>query len=97
MTDLAFHIRSFVPEADGEDLEHRTALLEARDFAASLLGRCESRRAYDHASDAHAMAGAFVFAPVPAVRLKLAVGYCRHMVQAAFLAEHLESEGTGHA
>ena len=32
---LAFHIRQFVPAADGEELEHRAALLKARDYAAA--------------------------------------------------------------
>lgn len=41
------------------------------------------------------MAGEFVFADVPADRLKIAVAYCRNLVHAAFLAEHLESEGSG--
>ena len=93
MTDLAFHIRHFVPEATGEELEHRTALLKARDYAALLRGQARGQLAYSHACHAHEMAGDFVFAKVPNVRLELAVKYCRHIVMAAFLADHLESEG----
>ena len=95
MSDLAFHIRQFAPDAQGDELEHRMALLKARDYAASLRGQCPSERAADHACDAHEMAGAFVFAPVPVPRLKMAAAYCRCMVQAAFLAAHLDEEGNG--
>jgi len=95
MTDLSFHIREFVPAAEGPELEHRTALLKARDYAAMLRGSVESRTALDHAADAHEMAGAFVYADVPPERLEIAVKYCRHLVHAAFLAEHLDSEGGG--
>ncbi len=38
MTDLAFHIRQFVPSAEGVELDHRAALLKARDYAAALRG-----------------------------------------------------------
>ena len=96
ISDLAFHILQFAPGAEGEELEHRTALLKARDYAAWLRGRCQSERGFDHASDAHEMAGAFVFAPVPVARLEIAVAYCRCMVQAAFLAAHLDEEGADH-
>jgi hypothetical protein len=34
MTDLVFHIRQFVPTAEGAELDHRMALLKARDYAA---------------------------------------------------------------
>lgn len=95
MSNMAFHIRQFVPDCGGEELEHRTALLKARDYAASLRGQFVGELAHAHACDAHEMAGAFVFAPVPATRLKIAAAYCRCMVQAAFLAAHLEEEGTG--
>jgi hypothetical protein len=93
MSDLAFHVRSFVPDCqDGEELEQREALLKARDYAAMLRGRTDSPIATNHAIDAHECAGAYVFADVPVARLKIAVGYCRAMVQAAFLADHLERE-----
>ncbi|WP_271077902.1 hypothetical protein [Aurantiacibacter sp. MUD61] len=94
MTDLAFHVRQFVPNcADGEELEQRTALLVARDYAADLRGKVWSRTALHHAADAHELAGAMVFADVSADRLKIAVAYCRNLVHAAFLADHLEREG----
>jgi hypothetical protein len=95
MSDLSFHVRQFVPECEGEELEHRTALLKARDYAAFLRGKVTSDTALDHAVAAHDMAGAFVYADVSSDRLKIAVAYCRNLVHAAFLAEHLDSEGTG--
>lgn len=93
MTDLTFHIRQFVPDAKGEELEHRAALLKARDYAAALRGQAQSALAYSHACDAHEMAGDWVFAFAPKERLELAVKYCRHAVMAAFLADHLEDGG----
>ena len=93
MTDLAFHVRQFVPEcSDPAEMEQRQALLKARDFAAALRGRSESIAAVNHAADAHECAGAFVFADVPVQSLELAVKYCRHLVQAAFIADHLDWE-----
>lgn len=93
MTDLSFHVRELVPDCDGEELAHRTALLKARDYAALLRSRVASQTALDHAAAAQEMASEFVFAEVPADRLKIAVAYCRNLVHAAFLADHLESEG----
>lgn len=92
MSDLSFHIRSFVPDCEGEELQQRTALLKARDYAAALRARAVSERALEHAIDAHEMAGRFVFADVSSDRLKVAVAYCRNLVHAAYLAEHLDSE-----
>ncbi|WP_095012689.1 hypothetical protein [Tsuneonella mangrovi] len=95
MSDLAFHVRQFVPAAEGTELEKRIALLSARDYASGLLGQVLGDLAYNYAHDAHAIAGTFVFADVPPLRLELAVKCCRHLVMAAFLADHLEDEGTG--
>jgi hypothetical protein len=93
MTDLAFHVRHYVPACqDGEELEQRTALLKAREYAAMLRGQTESAIATNHAIDAHECAGAYCYANVPVDRLKIAVAYCRAMVQAAFIADHLERE-----
>ena len=93
MTDLSFHIRQFVPECtDPVEMEARQALLKARDYAAMLRSRTEGQLALSHATDAHEAASAFVFADVPTDRLRIAVSYCRNMVQAAFLADHLERE-----
>lgn len=92
MSDLSFHVRKFVPAAEGEELEQRIALLKARDYASALKARVASDRAYDFACAAHEAAGDFVFAEVPLARLKIAVSYCRNLVQAAFSAEHLEGE-----
>lgn len=73
-------------------MEQRQALLKARDYAAMLRAQTDSAIATNHAIDAHECAGAYVFARVPVARLKIAVSYCRAMVQAAFLADHLERE-----
>lgn len=94
MSDMSFHIRQFVPAcSDGEEMEQRTALLVARDFAAAQRGRLFSDWALALSAEAHAIAGQFVFAPVPVDRLTIAVAYCRNLVQAAYLAEHLSEEG----
>ena len=93
LTDLSFHIHQFVPAAEGEELESRITLLKARDYAAAMRSKTISRRAYDHACDAHEMAGEFVYADVPVLRLELAARYCRNLVVAAMLAEQLEGEG----
>jgi hypothetical protein len=95
MSDLSFHIRQFVPDCEGPELEHRNALLIARDYAADLRAKVTSETALEHAAAAHQMAGEFVFADVPPDRLKIAVAYCRNLVHAAFLAEHLCNEGSG--
>ena len=92
MSDLAFHIHQFVPGCQGEELQHRTSLLVARDYAAELRSKVTTPRALEHAADAHEMAGAFVFSEAPPDRLKIALEYCRNLVHAAFLADHLEGE-----
>ena len=96
MSDLAFHVRQFVPAcADGEELEHRTSLLKARDFAAAQRGKVFSDAAINLSYAAHETAGEYVYADVPVDRLKIAVAFCRHLVSAAYLAEHLSEEGAG--
>ena len=91
MSDLAFHIREFAPDcADGPEMEQRQALLKARDYAAHLRSRVVSERALEHAVAAHEMAGEYVFADVSPARLEIAVAYCRNLVHAAFLADHLD-------
>jgi len=92
MSDLSFHIREFMPTAEGEELKQRIALLKARDYASALKWKAASDLAYDLACAAHEMAAHYVFADVPVDRLKIAVSYCRNVVQAAFSAEHLEGE-----
>ncbi|MEL7690538.1 hypothetical protein [Citromicrobium bathyomarinum] len=93
MSDLSFHIRSHLPECEGEELEHRIALLKARDYAAWLRTRVSSQVALAHAADAHEMASAYLYADVLPDILKVAVGYCRNLVHAAFLADHLLEGG----
>lgn len=92
---LIAYVRQFVPNASGEELQHRLALVKARDYAAALRGNTASHIAHNHACDAHEVAGQFVFADVPSKRLEIAVKYCRHTVMAAFLADHLDSERAG--
>lgn len=90
MSDLAFHVRQFVPDCqDGDEMAARCGLLTARDYAARLRGSAVSNIAYDHAIAAHEMAGEFVFADAPLDRLKLATAYCRNMVQAALIADNM--------
>jgi hypothetical protein len=93
MSDLTFHIRSHLPDCDGEELEHRTALLKARDYAAWLRTRVATQTALGHAADAHEVASAYLYAEATPALLKAAVGYCRNLVHAAFLADHLMEGG----
>lgn len=90
--ELTRHVLAFVPTAAGEELEHRIALVRARDFAAWHLGRRIEQVAYDLAKEAHEFAGAFVYAEVSPAQLDLAVKLCRCLVQAAFLVDHLSEE-----
>jgi hypothetical protein len=92
MSDLAFHLRAYLPEATGEELEARVALLKARDWAAALRGRTACPFAFTLACHAHEAAGEFVFAEGETTqRLDFAAKLCRHLVAAAVLAEHLEN------
>jgi hypothetical protein len=91
MTDLSSHIRQYLPDAQGEELEHREALLKARDWAAALRGRTNTVRAFNLAVDAHEVAGEFVFAQGETPqRLAFAAKLARHLVAAAMLAEQLD-------
>lgn len=87
---LATYVRHFMPDAQASDLDLRIALFKARDYCASLRGSTIHQLAHNHACDGYEMAGEFVFADVPAERLEIAIRYCRHMVMAAFLADHLQ-------
>jgi hypothetical protein len=75
---------------EGEELQQRIALLKARHFAIGLITKSKSLAAGDHAIAAREVADAYAFAEVSTPRLDLAVKYCRHLVQCAFLADHLE-------
>ena len=92
---LRQQIRQWLPASEGDDLEHRVALLIAREYAMWLACRSEGQEAVEHARQAQRIAGLFLYADVPAVRLGLVVEYCRHLVRCTFLADHLESEGCG--
>lgn len=92
MRELAFHVRAFVPSAEGEELEYRISLLRARDFAAAIRGKRDGWLSQWLACEAHETAGAIVFAMVSTERLRVAVQFCRHLVSAANLAEFLEIE-----
>lgn len=90
---FAFHVRSYLPEADGEELEHRINLLKARDYAAKLRGQLQTPWGQSHATDAHELAGAILFKPgIDNTHLKAAVDYCRALVKAAMLADLLDWE-----
>lgn len=90
MSDLAFHVRQYLPEAQGEELEHRIALLKARDWAAAMRGRTTVLQSFNLAVEAHEAAGAFVFKIDETVeRLAFAVKLTRHLVGAAMMAEQL--------
>ena len=94
MTDLSFHVRHFLPDCpDGEEMELRKALLTARDYSAMLRSRVHTEWAITLAAEAHERAGLFAFAPVPLDRLKIVRDYARNLVQAAMLADWIESEG----
>lgn len=93
MEDLAIQIQQFVPDAAGEELEHRISLYKARDHAAMLRGQSTILQAFQLACDAHEAAGEFLYADMAPDRLKLAATYVRNLVHAAFLAEQLLSEG----
>tara|TARA_B100000378_G_scaffold141404_1_gene114214 strand:- start:21537 stop:21818 length:282 start_codon:yes stop_codon:yes gene_type:complete len=90
MSDLSFHVHQFVPDAAGAELAHRIALLKARDYAAALRSRTPCEHSISLAAYAHEVAGDFVFASVDEPALKLAVIYCRAVLQAALAAETLE-------
>lgn len=94
MTDLSFHVRQFVPDcADGAEMELRTALLVARDYAAMLRSRVATEWAITLAAEAHEMAGEYAFAVASLDRLKVVRNYCRNLVQAAMLADWFDREG----
>lgn len=86
------HVRHYVPDAAGEELESRIKLLKARDYGAALRGRTESLRAFNLAVEAHEVAGAFVFAINESPeRLGQAVKLARHLIMAAMQAELLDA------
>lgn len=88
---FAFHIKTYLPDAEGEALKYRCDLLKARDYAAVLRGRVSSPRAQEHAIDAHEVAGAFVFdEQASETQLSAALSYCRALVKAAMAADLIE-------
>lgn len=93
MSDLSFHVRQFVPDcADGEEMELRTSLLVARDYAAMLRSRVDTEWALTLAAKAQDMAGTFAFAKTSLDRLKVVRDYCRNLVQAAMLSDWMDRE-----
>lgn len=90
---LSKHVQHFLPKAEGEELAHRIALLKARDYAGMIRCKPIGEIARQHAIDAQQAADHFFHDEgASAQELKLAVDYCRHLVQAAFIAEHLDPE-----
>lgn len=93
---FTFHIHQFMPECDGDELEHRIALLKARDYAGMIRCKPIGEIARSHAVDAQEAANHFFHDAGASVQeLKLAVDYCRHLVQAAFIAEQIDPEVWG--
>ncbi len=93
MRDLIFHVHQFRPDSQGKDLELRTNLLRAMDYAAAMRGRYDRPRAYGYAADAHDLAGHYVFRNVPIHVLEMAVGACRALARAAQFVDALELIG----
>jgi hypothetical protein len=90
---LSFHVKQFVPDAEGKELAHRIALLRARDWAAALRGRTASWLATECACHAHEIAGQFVFcAEASVARLEIALQLCRALVKAAMAADSLSED-----
>jgi hypothetical protein len=90
---FVFHVRQYVPDADGLELERRVNLIKARDWAAKLRGQYDSHLASNLCCEAHEIAGQFVFderATEP--RLHLALMACRRLVGAAMAIENLDWE-----
>lgn len=90
---LQSHVRHFVPDAAGDELAQRVALLKARDWPAALRGSTQSWLATECACHAHDVAGGFVYrlGESPA-RLETAANLCRALVKAALAADALDSE-----
>ena len=90
---LQTHVLHFLPNAAGDELVHRVALLKARDWAAALCGRSQSWLATECACHAHDVAGRFVFRPGESpARLETAANLCRALVKAAMAADALDWE-----
>ena len=83
-------VHSYLPDAQGEELELRTKLLVARDHAAALWARAVDQDAAQLARKAHDLAGAVVYRSSLSVPvLQMAVEYCRSVVKAAMLSESI--------
>ena len=93
MRDLIFHVHQFRPDSQGKDLELRTNLLKAMDYAVAMRGRYDHPRAYGYAADAHDLAGHYALRSVPIHMLEMAVDACRALVKAAQLVDALELMG----
>jgi hypothetical protein len=93
---LAFHVHQFMPDCEGDELDQRIALLKARDYAGMIRCKPIGEMARSHAIDAQEAANHFFHDAGASVQeLKLAIDYCRHLVQAAFIAEHIDPEVWG--
>jgi hypothetical protein len=90
---LQSHVLHFMPDAAGDELAHRVALLKARDWSAALRGRSQSWLATECAFHAHDVAGRFVYRLGESpMRLETAANLCRALVKAALAADALDSE-----
>lgn len=87
---LEFHVKQYVPDAEGESLDQRVTLLQARDWCAHLRGRVHSPFSGNLAAEAQDIAGQYVFnAKCPAHELKAAAELCRRLSAAALAADTL--------
>ena len=89
---LEMHIRTFLPDSQGTELDWRMKLLRARGFATEMVADTTDDFAYTLASEALEVAKYYVFAEVPEARLALATKLCRCLVQSAFIVDHLAGE-----
>lgn len=92
---LVYHVQQYIPGADGKELEHRIALLKARDWSAALRGRTTSFLATELAIHSHEIAGGMVFRVHETIpRLETAAELCRRLVAASLAADCLSNEDT---
>lgn len=91
MNDLAYHIRSIMPDVADDELSIRIKLLKARDYSLRIKVQTGSPVAYDLAHQAYEVAGAIVFASSPSLeRLESILAFCRSTVKAAMQADNLD-------
>lgn len=93
MNDLHKYLRNLLPAATALELELRSHLFHGRELAAVIQGRTMSPLALHHASDAHEIAGAFLYADASPLKLNVTLAYVRSLIRAAGRAEPFEHQG----